>query len=191
MSSMKSNPGNYSTLIKATTETAFQRAIILGKTSIIDNEVVEWLDIELPVDKNRKARGHCVDLIGRSPKGYVICELKFGNNSATDSPTYAAAELTRYLSDIKTNYAELDSCNIHHKNGISFLWEDIAKNARFIIAANQDYWNYWLAHRKYEIPKNFDCYSIDVDIKCFKCQKQPNDSYTPHLPECTWSKLNP
>ena len=75
---MKSNPRDYSTLIKSTTETAFQRAIILNKTSIIDNEIVEWLDIELPIDKDRKnARGHCVDLIGRSAKGYVICELKF------------------------------------------------------------------------------------------------------------------
>ncbi len=190
MSKLKSTPGNYSTLIKATTETAFQRAIILGKTSIIDNEIVEWLDIELPVDKNRKARGHCVDLIGRDANGYIICELKFGNNSATDSPNDAAAEIARYLDDIKTNYTELDNCNIHHKNGIPFLWQDIACSARFIIAANHDYWKYWLEHREYDIPQNFDCYSIDIDVKCFKQQKLQKDSYTPQLPECSWVKLN-
>ena len=127
---MKSNPRDYSTLIKSTTETAFQRAIILNKTSIIDNEIVEWLDIELPIDKDRKnARGHCVDLIGRSAKGYVICELKFGNDSNSDSPNDAAEEITRYSVEIKNNYAELDNCGIHHTNGAPFLWEDIAKNA--------------------------------------------------------------
>ena len=89
------NPGNYSTQIKATTETAFQRAIILGEASTIDKETVEWLDIELPVDKHRKARGHCVDLIGRSKNSYIICELKFGKNSATDYPSFAKEELER------------------------------------------------------------------------------------------------
>ena len=189
---MNSNPGDYSTLIKSTTETAFQRAIILNKTSIIDNEIVEWLDIELPVDKDRKnARGHCVDLIGRSAMGYVICELKFGNDSNSDSPNDAAEEIARYLIEIKNNFVELDNSGIHHTNGATFLWKDIAKNARFIIAANQDYWKYWLEHRKYILPHNFDCYSIDVDVKCFKQQKQDKELYTPKLPECTWLKLNP
>ena len=137
-----SNPGNYSTLIKATTETAFQRAIILGETSIIDNELVEWLDIELPVDEFRKARGHCVDLIGRSKNGYIICELKFGKNSATDSPSFAKEELARYRKDIVLNYKHLDESNIHHKNGKAFNWEDVANNARYIIAANTEYWRY-------------------------------------------------
>ena len=185
------NPGNYRTEIRSTTETAFQRAIILGKTSIIDNEIVEWFDIELPVDKDRtKARGHCVDLIGRSKNGYFICELKFGKNSATDSPSYAKEELERYRTDIENNYEYLDSSNIHHKNGVDFKWEDIAKNSRYIIVANQEYWSYWLEHRKEQLPEGFDCYSININSDCFEIQKGNNENYTPTLPKCEWVKLN-
>ena len=184
------NPGPYSTLIKATTETAFQRAIILGETSIIDNEIVEWLDIELPVDKHRKARGHCVDLIGRSKNSYIICELKFGKDSATDYPSFAKEELERYRKDIEFNYEHLDNSNTHHKNGKPFRWMDIANNTRYIIAANQEYWNYWREHRKEQLPEGIDCYSIDIDVSCFKRQKGNNVSYTPTLPKCNWIKLN-
>lgn len=184
------NPGNYSTQIKATTETAFQRAIILCEASTIDKETVEWLDIELPVDKHRKARGHCVDLIGRSKNGYIICELKFGKNSATDYPSFAKEELERYRKDIEFNCKHLDNSNTHHKNGKPFKWEDIAKNSRYIIAANQEYWDYWLGHRKEQLPEGVDCYSIDIDVSCFKHQKGNNENYTPTLPQCNWGKLN-
>lgn len=183
-------PGSYSTQIKATTELAFQRAIILGETSIIDNDIVEWLDIELPVDKHRKARGHCVDLIGRSKNGYIICELKFGKNSATDYPSFAKEELERYRKDIVFNYKHLDDGNTHHENGKPFKWEDIAKNSRYIIAANQEYWNYWLGHRKEQLPEDIDCYSIEINVDCFKLQKGNNEKYTSALPKCTWTKLN-
>jgi hypothetical protein len=184
------NPGNYSTQIKATTETAFQRAIILGEASTIDKETVEWLDIELPVDKHRKARGHCVDLIGRSQNGYIICELKFGKNSATDYPSFAKEELERCRKDIEFNCKHLDNSNTHHKNGKPFKWEDIAKNSRYIIAANQEYWDYWLGHRKEQLPEGVDCYSIDIDVSCFKHQKGNNENYTPTIPQCNWEKLN-
>lgn len=189
MSALKTNPGNYSTKISSTTETAFQRAIILGETSLIDNEIVEWLDIELPVDKHRRARGHCVDLIGKSISGFIICELKFGSNSATDSPSYAEEELKRYCKDIEDNYSVLDNSNVHHKNGKMFLWKDIAKNARYIIAANNQYWEYWLNHRKVELPHEIACYTISVDAMCFKQQKGKNVTYTPILPKCDWNKL--
>lgn len=190
MSNLQTNPGNYSTLIKSITETAFQRAIILGGKSIIDNELVEWLDIELPVDRHRRARGHCVDLIGRSISGYIICELKFGSNSATDSPSEANKQLNRYKIDIEYNYSILDRCNVHHKNGKPFLWKDIANNARYIIAANDQYWEYWLEHRNEAMPTDESCYSINIDKDCFKQQKGTNVSYTPHLPQyCIWHKL--
>ena len=183
--------GNYSKWIRSTTETAFQRAIILGGTSIIDGETVEWLDIELPVDENRKAaRGHCVDLIGKSKDGYVICELKFGKNAATDSPEDASDQLKRYRDDIKNNSSELDEKKIYHKNGKQFLWEEIAGNARYIIAANEEYWSYWLTHRKVQLPNDFECYSLNVKNDCFKQQKANNTKYKPKLPEeCKWTRL--
>lgn len=181
--------GNYITEIKSTTETAFQRAIILGGTSIIDGEIVEWLDIELPVDESRKARGHCVDLIGKSKDGYVICELKFGKNSATDSPGEASSQLERYRVDIKSNSSVLDEKKIYHKNGKQFLWKDIADNARYIIAANEEYWSYWLTHRKVQLQNDFECYSLNVKNDCFKQQKTKNTKYVPELPECKWTRL--
>ena len=185
---MKTNPGNYSTIIKSTTETAFQRAIILNGPSVIDGETIEWLDIELPVDRHRTARSCCVDLIGRSESSYVICELKFGDNSATDNPDDAATEIRRYKKDIQYNFIDLDEeDNVHHKNGEHFYWKDVASNARFIIAANKAYWDYWLYHRGAELPEDINCYSLDIDVDCFKEQKNGLESYAPALPDCHWT----
>ena len=187
---MKTNPGNFSTTIKSTTETAFQRAIILNGPSVIDGESVEWLDIELPVDRHRKARSCCLDLIGLSESGYVVCELKFGKNSATDDPDDAATEIGRYKRDIQYNFVDLDEeDNVHHKNGKHFYWKDVAKNARYIIAANKAYWDYWLCHRGVKLPKGIKCYSLDVDVDCFKLQKGALESYEPTLPDCNWTLI--
>lgn len=183
--------GNYSTEIRSTTETAFQRAIILGGTSIIDGEIVEWLDIELPVDGSRKAaRGHCVDLIGKSKDGYVICELKFGKNAATDSPEEASNQLKMYRANIERYWSVLDGEKIYHKNGKPFLWKEIADNARYIIAANEEYWSYWLTHKEeVQLPSDFECYSLNVKNDCFKQQKANNTKYKPELPECEWTRI--
>ncbi len=186
---MKTNPGYYSTSIKSTTETAFQRAIILKECSVIDGETIEWLDIELPVDGHRKARGHCLDLIGHSDSGYVICELKFGENSATDDPNYAAAEIERYQNDIQSNYDDLDEGdNLHHKNGKHFCWKDVARTARLIIAANEQYWEYWFKQRGAKLSEDIKCYSLNVKTNWFKEQKGGCGTYTPSLPEdCVWT----
>lgn len=188
---METNPGYYRTSIKSTTETAFQRAIILNEFSVIDGETIEWLDIELPVDKHRKARGHCVDIIGHSDSGYVICELKFGRNSATDDPNCAAAEINRYQNDVQINYGDLDEGdNLHHKNGKHFYWKDVAETARLIIAANEQYWEYWLKHRRMKLPEGINCYSLNVHYDWFREQKKKCGCgpYTPSLPEdCVWT----
>lgn len=188
---MKTNPGYYSTSIKSTTETAFQRAIILNELSVIDGETVEWLDIELPVDRYRKARGHCLDLIGQSKRGYVICELKFGKDSATDDPNFAADEIRRYQNDIQYNYEDLDEGdNLHHKNGKRFYWKDVAGASSLIIAANEQYWEYWLKQRGAKLPEDINCYSLNVKTDWFKEQKKNigGELYTPSLPEdCVWT----
>lgn len=187
---MKSNPGAFSTIIASTTETAFQRAIFLGGPSLIEGKTVRWLDIELPVDKHRKARGHCVDLIGTTDEEFVICELKFGKNSATDSPEYAAAEIKRYLQDIRDNHSELDSeDNIHHTNGEHFFWGDVAKKCQPIIAANEEYWTYWTKNRKVSLPVDIPCYSLNVSADYFKQQKSDRERYTPSTQDLVWTRL--
>lgn len=187
---MKTNPGNYSTIIKSTTETALQRAIIINGASIIDGETVEWLDIELPVDLTPKPRRQCLDLIGLSDSGYVICELKFGDNSSTDKPEDAANEVLIYKKYIEDNYKELDlNNNVHHKNGEPFLWSDVAHKSRCIIAANEAYWDYWLNHRGLKLPKEIKCYSLDIDVNGFKSQKGGQTTYEPALPDCNWTLI--
>ena len=71
-------PREFKTTIRHTAECAFQRAIIQGKKSIVKEEVINWIDIELPVDGSNSPRGKCIDLIGKDSHGnYVLCELKF------------------------------------------------------------------------------------------------------------------
>ena len=185
---MKTNPGNFSTIIRSTTETAFQRAIFLKAPSFVEGETIDWLDIELPVSLVRKSRRQCLDLLGLSDSGYVICELKFGDNSSTDKPEDAAIEVLSYQKFIKDNYKELDSeDNVHHKNGKPFLWSDVAQNSRCIIAANEAYWDYWLNQRGLTLPKGIKCYSLNLDVDCFKSQKGAHESYEPALPDCRWT----
>ena len=43
------NPKVFTTEISHVSECAFDRAIILGKYSILDEKRVDWLDIEIPV----------------------------------------------------------------------------------------------------------------------------------------------
>lgn len=187
---MKSNPKAFSTLIASTTETALQRSIIINEHSVIDGKDVVWLDIELPVDKHRKARGHCIDLIGKTDNGYIICELKFGKDSATDDPIYAETEVKRYIRDIQYNYPDLDeNDNIHHTNGKHFFWKEVAQNCRAIIAANEEYWRYWIKHRKMEIPKGTACYSLNIDVQYFKQLKQDKEEYEPRIDKITWTRL--
>ena len=187
---MKSNPTTYSTVIKSTTETALQRSIIINERSIIDGEEVTWLDIELPVDKKRKARGHCIDLIGKTSKGYIICELKFGKDSGTDDPIDAETEVQRYIRDIQYNFPDLDEDdNIHHTNGKHFFWKDVAQNCRPIIAANGEYWSYWIKHRGMDIPKETACYSLNVDVQYFKQLKRDKEEYEPRIKDIVWTKL--
>ena len=45
----KHNPQVFATEITHVSECAFERAIILGKYSILDGKRVDWLDIEIPV----------------------------------------------------------------------------------------------------------------------------------------------
>lgn len=148
-------------------EKALQRAIISTKTTHIGDSknVIEWLDIELPVNKDETQR---VDLIGRDSDGLVICELKYSKGSSINTPDYAAEEVKEYLQSILTNTLWLTENGIHHSNGKNFEWaEALKKRPRIIVAANASYWAYWIGHRKFSLPKGVECCSIDIPAEYF------------------------
>ena len=89
------NPKVFTTEISHVSECAFERAIILGKYSILDGKRVDWLDIEIPVAQSGKPRDRCLDLIGKDEDGrYVLCELKFRRRSEDNgNPREAANQL--------------------------------------------------------------------------------------------------
>ena len=187
------NPGNIDKPIEATTETAFQRAILRkGKTILGSKTEIEWLDIELPVDKERGGRGHCIDLIGKMGNRYVMCELKFGKDSATDSPSYAAAEVKRYFEDVKKNCEYLETQSLHHPDAKPFSWKDLAScKTILMVAANAAYWAYWLGHRKENLAEieGIQFCSIDVATDSFIWQKGDLKEYTPTIETSNWDIL--
>lgn len=179
--------------IVATTETAFQRAILRnGKTILGKKTEIEWLDIELPVDKERGSRGHCVDLIGKKGNRYVICELKFGKDSSTDNPEIAAKQVRSYYEEIQRNWRYLEKQDLHHEDGKMFKWEDLASNQTILcVAANSAYWAYWLGHRKVNLSNitDIEFYSVDIPANLFEKQKAMNNEYTPVIETHEWDIL--
>lgn len=188
------NPGNVSlNNVSTTSETAFQRAIFILNNSYLEGVGdVQWLDLELPVDKKRKGRGHCIDLIGRAEdRSMIICELKFGKPGNGD-PNKAKKQLLEYYEAVKANFEKLDEGNsLHHPNALKnghFYWEEIASDStKLIIAANDDYWAYW--HNKGILPPaGIDCYKLNVPTNYFKKLKaQSNEQeYRPLISVHDW-----
>ena len=179
--------------IRATTETAFQRAIFFnGKTILGSKTEIKWLDIELPVDTDGKRRRHCVDLIGIIGNRYVICELKFGKDFAAERPDTAATQIKDYYDSIRKNWKDLDNKNIHHPDGKTFNWKDVASSRTILcVAANAGYWAYWLGHRKVDISeiKDVKFYSEDITTDTFKNQKGKQQTYLPKLDSSCWDIL--
>lgn len=189
-------PKMYREEIRHTAECAFQRAIIHNKQSILDNQTVTWLDIELPVDISGHSRGRCIDLIGiDNEKNYVICELKFRKNYRDNgNPEKAAKQLRGYLKLIKLNHKAFDD-DYHHTNAMPINWEKVAKgHTRLIIAANKTYWDSYLGKRRkgqtYNT-KGVECFSVSIIEETFMNQKATNETYIPYMPEegIIWNKI--
>lgn len=177
-------------------ETAFQRAIFWSDHCEIGGIKVQWLDIELPVDLVRKGRGHCVDLIGRADDNrMVLCELKFGK-PGNGCPIKGREQLLDYYYQIKKNCIGLDKDDcLHHPNALekgTFQWKELASDdTLLVLAANDDYWNYW-KRKNLTPPHDIMCCTIDVDSNCFKKQKEANNNnrYKPYLSQNKWSIIS-
>lgn len=182
--SKDNKPKAFSKEIKHAAKCALQRAIILAKESILNGKIVYWLDIEIPVDRSGKARGKCVDLIGKDEDGkYVLCELKFRKNYRDNGiPDEAAIQLKEYFDLIKTNSPHIHG---HEENGGEIDWEKVAKdNPRLVVAANKRYWETWFGPRKKDMSydlKGIECYSINVEEDAFEKQKKGKETYKPKL----------
>lgn len=139
-------------LVNSISETAFQRAIYFdGRVKIFNTtHVIEWCDIELPIQPNRASR---VDLIGKTmEKRGVLCELKYmqkNTRSISNNPYYSVLELLVYHAIISVNYRLLDEnkirANGHPESKRDWEWEMLSfpKDPVLIMAANEDYWDYW------------------------------------------------
>lgn len=186
------NPRVFTTEIKSTSETAFQRALWLCKTSIIEGEAISWIDIELPVDISGNARGKCIDLIGKDESGnFVICELKFGE-PGNGNPHDAQRQLAEYFEQITKNSDFLGQ-HINARERGNINWHDVASNTtRFILAANEAYWQYWLNQRNLTLPSDVECYELPIPTDYFKLlDKDKNGQYTPSIPaeKNIWKRL--
>lgn len=191
-------PGPMSFEIRSTGETAYQRAILNSKETLLDFkkkngfETVHWMDGELPVVLNKNPRRHSIDLIGLLDGIPVICELKFAKTRNSDSPVYAALELLTYYCFIQFNADSLDKHNVYHRNLSPFKWNVITNNGfpRLIVCANKSYWDAWF--KKYDKIQLRDQISewgrlLDTNINLFqtvdfdfKSQKSTG-KYTPAI----------
>ena len=181
----KNNPQVFATEITHVSECAFERAIILGKYSILDGKRVDWLDIEIPVAQSGNSRDRCLDLIGKDEDGrYVLCELKFRRGSSDNgNPVKAANQIMGYLESIRKNYTTLRQ----HTNALGDIdWEVVANgDTRLVIAANHRYWDSWYGPRRPKgkfIPSGVECYSVNVEQDIFDRQKGSGLKYTPNMP---------
>lgn len=179
-----------------TAECAFQRAIIQGKQSRVKDDIITWIDIELPVNDSTSARGKCIDLIGKDSKGrYVLCELKFRKKSDNGGPEEAASQLKEYYQEIKKNAKELNSIKLHHSNASELIdWEKVASdNTRLMVVANKFYWETWCVRKKVLLTeKGVEYYSVNIDRFEFKKQKGDKKLYAPYMPEegLEWEEMH-
>ena len=191
-------PGPMSFEIGSTGETAYQRAILNSKETLLDFkkkngfETIHWIDVELPIVLNKNSRRHSIDLIGSSEGIPVICELKFAKTRNSDSPVYAALELLTYYCFIQFNADSLDKHNVYHRNLSPFKWNVINNNAfpRFIVCANKSYWDAWF--EKYDKAQLRDQIfewgmRLDTNINLFQTEdidfklQKSTEKYTPAI----------
>lgn len=181
----KHNPVKYATCIHDDGEKALQRAIIQGGFSMLGNQKVNWLDIEIPVVANGKPREKCLDLVGQCDNGeYVLVELKFkSKKSDGESPKKACEQLIDYRDEIIDHPNDIEG---HKKNGIPVSWGEINTNTILIVAANKGYWENWKNEDEIFNTDGVLYYSIDVEEDEYEKQKKESDErgedgYSPKL----------
>ena len=176
------NPGKLSERIGSTRERALQRAILAsGRTILGDDDVVEWLDCELPVESGVGRKYKRLDLIGKDSRGnYVLCELKFSGKSrqGADNPIAASEQLKEYrerLWGIAETFRFHEGCKEKELDASRFK----SGRTRLMVAADRKYWETW--KRKWKklndgicctLHADIEYYSIDVDAEAFKKQRE-------------------
>ncbi len=229
------NPGEPTFRIskKSITETAFQRAIFSNKYSTLEfldkmrrkprKKRIKWLDLELSPILSDKARKPCIDLIGlKDDNSMVLCELKFRDKNNTNNPIYAVLELLIYYYKALVNCTELANQPVYHdftksdnkelrKIGANKIdWKNIRdKNTLLIVAANKEYWTYYLeGSRRKDYKENLfnliktlgnglKCeiflFSIPNPEKSFKDQarrdRRHDSKYEPEIKQEKWKQI--
>ena len=189
------NPDEFKMSIADAKEKAFQRAIISAGQSYLDGDIVEWIDIEMPVSSGRTKR---FDLIGVDASGqYVLCELKFFNKKSDGgTPVVATSQILEYLDALN------DYCKKLKDAGLPFRLHTNAKQTsldidkflacppRLVIAANKAYWENEVVDLS-ELDDRIGYYSVDVDANAFELQKGNKDAFVPEMPPTgmRWAKI--
>ena len=134
-------PGNFSIEIKSTGETAYQRAIFMGKETQISNIKIAWVDLEYPTIASGASRDRCLDLLGycEDKQCPVLCELKISDADGVHHPILALEQLMLYHTDLKASGRHSP---FHlNANMTTPLRPDISyENAILIVAGSTNYW---------------------------------------------------
>ncbi len=126
----------------ANSEVAYQREVYKHDLKWI-NDGIEWLDLELPVGQNKgdkKVQNKAfIDLIGKRGNEYILCELKYNENS--DNPYDAMQQVLTYYVMIIENCTKMSTV-FHPNNKLEkqLSWCEIAKKLIIQLRAPKDYW---------------------------------------------------
>ena len=176
------HPGNPKQDIEDIGEKALQRAIFNGlSTSLPSGVIINWLDYELPVSKAKKgkARGKCLDLIGKDSEGrYVICELKFARRGRGDSPSKADGQVLHYKELLEKNELFAYHRFVTEKFDLDLF---VKRRPRLIVAANSRYWDIHKRH-SLSLKTGVEHYAIEVSPDEFVEQKGNRKEYRPKPP---------
>ena len=199
---LEHSPTEYSTYVSTEehAEKAFQRAIIALGFSILKDETISWIDIELPKgepDKNTTDNGDGrFDLIGETADGnYVLFELKFVCVSKSSSPESTTAQLLRYR-DSLVDYAKRlkavgQRFNLHlnAKHQQLDLDKLVNNSMKLIVAANNKYWDSWRNSSLVSRSPEVEYYKINIENDWFIGKgRRPSsvpETYTPWMPNFT------
>ena len=187
-------PGPYKPFVSVRNkyETALEKAIINKGFSSVGDELIYWLDGELPIEPKQRNYKR-LDLLGKDASGkYVLCELKFsGTGKGNKGPAAADNQLIEYKNLIQA-YGERFGLHSNRPHDVQFNLNDFLHHKpRLMVVADATYWDRWKGInarrvKKRKLNEEVEHYSIDIstdDLEQQKLNAGKDNKYKPELPE--------